>query len=117
MNDICKIINSLSFEEYVLIDCLKFNKQANNIYLHVLDFVALTKQGFYNIFEEIIHTVKDLTLKLFDNQIVFSINNLVFTIRYFACSFSNTKKPFKESVEQLLNLPGLDFYKRTLRVL
>jgi hypothetical protein len=96
-------ISSLSFKDYVLIDCFKFNKiETSFVYysrLYTLDFVALTEQGFLNIFDEISNT-KDYKLALLDNQAIFYKQNLIFTIKYTTAN-----------IKDLINLPGLDFYK------
>jgi hypothetical protein len=51
--NISEMIETLSFDEYVLLDCLKFDKkrETNSFYsiLHNIDFVALTEQGIYSM--------------------------------------------------------------------
>jgi hypothetical protein len=100
------LISSLSFDQYVLIDCLKFNNSDYCIHgtrLRTLDFVATSKQGFLNIFNEIINSfvnVKKYMLKLLEDQIVFNERNTMIIIKY-------TDK----NMTDLINLPGLDFFK------
>jgi hypothetical protein len=105
------LLSSLSFDQYVLIDCLKFGRtidliteSVNNIYLREYVFVALTNQGFLNIFNEILTLLKEIKddyyLKLYDNQIMFSQNKFIISIKYTTVDITT-----------LINLPGLDFYK------
>jgi hypothetical protein len=118
-----KIIPLLSFKEYVLIDCLKFNnfKHSGHVYLsylNSLDIIALTKQGFLNIFNEVIALVVS-EMWLFDNLIIIYARGIKFNIR-FASELENKLNDEIKSeklIKKLINLPALDFYKRTLRVL
>jgi hypothetical protein len=100
----CEIISSLSFNEYVLIDCLKFNRNnSDGLHLHTSDFIAYSKQGFLNIFDELVTILKkNYRVKLFDNQIIFLYKRLVFIIKYV---------PDKLCLDNLMSKPGLDFYK------
>jgi hypothetical protein len=101
-------INSLSFKEYILVDCLKFKHKEKSI-SNNLTFVALTKQGFLNIFNEIINVSikRCYALKLCGGCVVFRVACVNITIKYSA----------ESNIKKILDLPGLDFYKRTLRVL
>jgi hypothetical protein len=114
-DNISKVISSLSYDQYVLIDCLKFNKEINPnapySRSYSLDFVALSKQGFLNVYNEMINSVLYLNestyfvpfeLKIFDDKIVLQKNELVITIKYY--------KVIK-NINELIELPGLDFYK------
>jgi hypothetical protein len=103
-------ISSLSFDEYVLIDCLKFEQKENTNYSHSdnLTFVALSKQGFLNIFNEIKKFKTDKygnALELYNNKVIINIFQLVVTIKY-----ALNEQHFKT----LIDLPCLDFYKKTL---
>jgi hypothetical protein len=114
MAEITQVLSSLSFDEYVLIDCLKYNQKFNLVRyitaksystrLHEICFVALTKQGFINVLNEIMNNItmseRNYCLCLFDNQIQIHEGKFVFIIKY-------TIKDIKE----LVNLPGLDFFK------
>jgi hypothetical protein len=114
----CNLISSLSFNEYVLIDCLKFNDFkviGFRSYSDSLDFVALTKQGFLNIFNELI-TLTNFEMKLFDNLIMFYKESLVLSIKYVRLlnkPIANIENNYlsKDLAKCLVDLPGLDFYK------
>jgi hypothetical protein len=98
------IINTLTFEEYVLIDCLKFYQTETKSYhsrLRTFDFIALTEKGFLKIFGELsaMFTEK-YALQLASDKIMFFAENILLVIRY-------TNKDIKD----LINLPGLDFFK------
>jgi hypothetical protein len=107
---VMNIINSLSFDEYVLIDCLKFsnlsekNKETfttDYFHLHNVYLVALTRKGFLKIFEELLSIFKKKSkIEIYDDQLVFIQKNAVFAIRY-------TDK----DINSLISLPCLDFYK------
>jgi hypothetical protein len=98
------IISSLSFNNYVLVNCLKFNQsKKTGIYgcLYNLEFIALTEQGLLNIYTEL--TIKDICkcdVMFFNDHIKISKPNLVFILRYTT-----------DNIEDLIKLPGLDFYK------
>jgi hypothetical protein len=105
------LISSLSFNEYILIDCLKFNNHKEfgaYSYLNLLQFIALTKQGFLNIFNELVTILPDYLLNLFDNQVIFYNRGLTLIIKY---AHLNNLKDNKDLAKYLINLPGLDFYK------
>jgi hypothetical protein len=113
-----EIISSLSFNEYVLIDC--FKSDFTNVefryclYFNQLNFVAYTKQGFWNIFNELKTLLVDFKIALLKDQIRFFLSNLFVTIRYTELNFKNMTHPkdIREHVlNKLINLPGLDFYK------
>jgi hypothetical protein len=128
-------ISCLSFDEYVLVDCLKFSILKEDRYLchsrfNNFDFVALTKQGFYNAFKEIriMLTGASVELQLFNNQFVFLSMGTVFTIKYFEkvrldeVQLDEKKLNYKteidsktnkmlDCIKDLINLPGLDFCK------
>jgi hypothetical protein len=105
-NNLSLDISSLSFDEYVLVDCIKFKQKIDiMLYSHSYNvtFIALTKKGFYNIFEEIKETKPKhyCTLELYNNQILFRLDEFDITIKY----------SDESSIENLLKLPSLDFYK------
>jgi hypothetical protein len=92
LHEINQILSAMSFDQYVLIDCLNTNN---------LSFVALTKQGFLNLIKDVIDNFDFYALKLYDNYISFSRpGNLCIIIRY-------TNK----NIDELVEMPGLDFYK------
>jgi hypothetical protein len=98
-------IASLSFNEYVLIDCLKFGCIYSGLNTHLcnLYFVALTEQGFINIFDEITNLdVYKFTISLLLDRMKIYHDGLTFIIRYVSD---------KEQLKELIEKPGLDFYK------
>jgi hypothetical protein len=116
---ITALISSLSFNEYVLIDCLKFGRFSLDFqidshlsnYLCNFDFIALTEQGFINIFDEITDiknnlkvqkTISKFTIRLLSDGMKICHNNFTFIIRYV---------PGKQRLIELMNLPAFDFYK------
>jgi hypothetical protein len=102
-NILLDLISALSFDEYVLIDCLKFNKTIKDDYscYGALDFIAYTKQGYLNILDELVKIFgKNSSFSLFDNQIVIEKDSFIFVIKY-----------TDYDINYLINLPGLDFYK------
>jgi hypothetical protein len=133
------IIASLSFDEYVLINCLKFGYIKDEIYcsdMNEMDFVALSKKGFWNIFNEIKIKIQQdggikkprnySGLKLYNNQVTFFDADIVYTIRYANNleheeinsnkSFNNLKidnklSDLQSTIKNLIELPCLDFYK------
>jgi hypothetical protein len=114
INELHSLISSLSFDEYVLIDCLKFSKTPVKIFcsrLFTLDFIALTEKGFLNIYDEITNIFTSVEFKytslkkyelhlLNDQAMFFKGSNIKIIIKY-------TNK----NIVDLVNLPGLDFYK------
>jgi hypothetical protein len=106
-NKIRKTVHSLSFKDYVLIDCHKHSNVGFDFYyctyFNEINFVALSEQGFLNIFSEIRNLfTSDYIMALLKDQIQFYVPNLFVTIRYVI-----NESHFKE----LVKLPGLDFYK------
>jgi hypothetical protein len=99
-------LSCLSFDEYVLIDCLKFKHQEDAFYAHSFNvtFVALSKQGFFNVFNEIkdLKIGRDKLLKLYDNQVLF-----IFSLHCVTIKYVTDEQHFKS----LINSPCLDFYK------
>jgi hypothetical protein len=124
-----KLIGKLSFDEYVLIDCLSFNaenvlnvmlknKNIAKDYVPTLNFIALSEQGFINIFNELMTVLSTKVdknhyhIKLFNNQIVLSRTYVLhFIIRYAKNSLSEENKSTDKIIKELIDLPGLDFYK------
>jgi hypothetical protein len=78
------------------------------------EFVSLSKQGFLNIYNEIINIdlmkTSTVYLRLYNNQIIFNNYELMIVIRFFE---ETCKENCKEttSLKTLIELPGLDFYK------
>jgi hypothetical protein len=105
-----ELINSLSFEGYVLINCLNLvPKQQSNYLTPLLTFVAYNKQGFFNIFKELttMYLRNDLFgekyfLRLFNNQIIFRKDIFIYAIKYVVD---------ETHLKEIVNSPGLDFYK------
>jgi hypothetical protein len=116
-----KLISSLSFDEYVLIDCLKFNRINNGSKPIHLDFVALTGQGFLNIFNEIKSKFKYYWLRIHDNQLFFVEKHLNVIIRHISKQYTYVDNLFTEqstskveeelTIKKMIEMPGLDFYK------
>jgi hypothetical protein len=108
-----EILDSLTFDEYVIIDYLKLNDlskvRSYYSYCYTLNFIAVSKQGFLNVFKELL-TLLNLSqpenqschIILCDNQICIHDENLTFVIRYVTD---------KQKLKELIDLPGLDFYK------
>jgi hypothetical protein len=100
------LVSSLSFDNYVLIDCLRTNTSSFVIYGYysrslTLNFIALNKQGFLNIFDEITKAFsEDYTVQIFDDRIIIIKEHILVKLKY---TVSN--------INYLINLPGLDFYK------
>jgi hypothetical protein len=100
-SDLNELINSFSFNEYVLIDCFKFNLDCR-----LFDFVALTEQGFFNVLYDILNINLDY---YYTEQIVISFYNTQLTVHKKSLSF--TIKYVPSSIKDLIDLPGLDFCK------
>jgi hypothetical protein len=103
------LIYSLSFDGYVLIDCLKFSKTESTEFEYmnsILNFIALTDQGFSIIVKELLAISESgkmfvkCDVKLYDNQLVIIKEGLTFVVKYTTTN-----------IKDLINSPSLDFYK------
>jgi hypothetical protein len=112
-DNMTNLVSSLTFDQYVLIGCLNLHptknlKNGTHEYLYcdpILTFVATSKQGFLNVFNELSKQCvrkRYQNLEIYNNQLLLRKSGIIFVIKY-----AVSEQRFKE----LINLPGLDFYK------